>query len=134
MSDRATDEEIRSDELDWSHAVVQEGRAAGAVVSVRLNSSETAHLRRLADSLGLNLSQVLRRALAAYDPEAAFAREHVHVLEAFTYGGTVPVSYEQVWLYVGSEQLTWPAGEQRGSGSTSPTTTEPTRIVERVTA
>jgi hypothetical protein len=125
--------EIGLDELDWEEAVVREGRLPGAVVSVRLDPAETARLRHLANSLGMNLSQVLRRALAGFDPDEAHSRERPLIVGAFTYGGTVPLSYEQSWHYVGSAQLHFPAGEQRGSGTAAPTATEPTRIVERVT-
>lgn len=126
-------QEIGSDELDWEHADVREGRQSAAVVSVRLDNAESARLRALASSLGMNLSQVLRQALAAYDPAGESAAPREVFVAPFTYGGTVPVSYEQVWIYH-SAQLHLAESEERRSGGSAPTGTEPTRIVERVTS
>ena len=125
-------QEISSEELAWDEASVQEGRRPGAVVSVRLDAEETARLRGFADRFDLNVSQVVRRALADYNPDKAQAAERVF-LSAFTYGGTVPTFYEQVWRWVVSEQLGMPTEERTGSGNPVPTSTEPIRIVERVT-
>ena len=134
MTDEDTPE-ISADEVDWKRGVVHEGRQPGAVVSVRLDPAETAQLRRLAELLGMTLSQVLRRALAAYEPERESDGGRKLFVGAFTYGGTTPPLYEQAWqyTYAGSEQLRWPTAEKRESGSVLPTATEPTRIVERVT-
>jgi predicted transcriptional regulator len=60
--------EINEDEFDWARARVQEGRPHGTVVSVRLDPDEAARLRELASTLGLNMSQVLRQALAQFPP------------------------------------------------------------------
>lgn len=124
--------DISSEELAWDEAVVEEGRQPGAVVSVRLDPEEAERLRAMADSLDLNVSQLLRRALAEYSPEKEQKAGRV-LLSAFTYGGTVPTSYEQVWRWVVSEQLAMPTEEHTGSGDPAPTSTEPIRIVERVT-
>lgn len=76
--------EIGTDELDWEHAEVREGRAHGVVVSVRLDADEAARLRHLAATLGLNMSQVLRQGLADFDP----GRERQLLSSrAFTFGG-----------------------------------------------
>jgi len=126
--------DISPDELAWDEAVVEEGRRPGAVVSVRLDADETARLRALADSLDLNLSQVIRRALAAYEAEAGEHASTERLLHAaFTYGGTVPAVFEQAWQWVVSSQLQFASEERRASGDPTPTSTEPARIVERVT-
>lgn len=129
-----TDDEtkIDPDDLDWEHAEVREGRQPASVISVRLDDAETGRLRALADSLGLNVSQVLRRALAAYEPAQENEGAGRAFVTAFTYGGTVPISYEQVWSYQ-AMQL-WPGAEEGRSGGNAPTGTEPIRIVERVTS
>jgi Ribbon-helix-helix protein, copG family len=54
-------------EMDWEHAEVAEGKPHGVAISVRLDAAEADRLRSLAASLHLNMSQVLRRALAEYD-------------------------------------------------------------------
>ena len=72
-------------EMDLEGAEAREGRAHGAVVSVRLNPDEAARLREIASSMGLNLSQVLRRALEAY--EAELAGHSLSLVQAFTFGG-----------------------------------------------
>ena len=126
------DNEISTDELAWDEAVTHEGRRPGAVVSVRLDEDETARLRALAAHLDLNLSQVIRRALAAFETEAERAGTRV-VLGAFTYGGTVPTIHNQAWSWIVSQQLPITTDERSGSGDPAPTSTEPTRIVERVT-
>lgn len=123
--------EIRTDDLTWDEAVVEEGRRPGSVVSVRLDADETARLRRLAESSGLNLSQVIRRAVAAYEAEEREPAARV-VLGAFTHGGAVPTHYEQMWTWLVSAQLAMPEEERTGSGDPVPTSTEPIRIVERV--
>lgn len=119
--------EISSEELAWDEAVVHEGRQPGAVVSVRLDAEETARLRGMADRLDLSVSQVLRRALTEYNPDKEQTAEWV-VLRPFTYGGT-----EQAWRWVVTKQLTMSTEERTGSGDPVPTSTEPIRIVERVT-
>jgi len=72
-------------EMDFEHAEVREGSKGGTVVSVRLTANEAARLRGLASSLGLNLSQVLRQALEAFEPKAAHPGHPW--TEAFTFGG-----------------------------------------------
>ena len=124
--------EISADELEWSEAVVAEGRQPGTVVSVRLDPDEAARLRQLADTLGLNVSQVMRRALAAFSPSDDAQRRHLF-LGAFTYGGIAPMVHERIfynWLRV--EQLPMPSERREGSDDVSPTATEPSRVTERV--
>ena len=123
--------QIEAEELDWEHAEVHEGRQAASVISVRLSDAEGARLRALANSSGMNISQVLRKALAAYDPARENQSRRVFI-SAFTYGGIVPLAYEHVGSY-NAAQL-WPAKEERRSGADAPTGTEPIRIVERVTS
>jgi hypothetical protein len=58
-------------EMDLDSPTVQDGRPHGVVVSVRLDAEEAERLRGLAASLDLNMSQVLRRALNAFEPGEA---------------------------------------------------------------
>ena len=131
MTERNTPS-ISSHELDWDEAEVREGRQPGAVVSVRLGPAEAARLRALADSSGLNVSQVIRRALAEFGSKREQRREQKVFVAAFTYGGTMPVMHEQGWRWSGPAQMQLPSGETQ-SRVDAPTTTEPTRVVERVT-
>jgi len=127
MTDR---EEIGTEELDWEGSVVHDGRQAGSVVSVRLDAVETARLRRLADGLGLNVSQVLRRALADFQPQP-----ERRVFVAFTHGGSVPSFSGWRCEFRSAAQLRWPETSERCEHQTAElTSTELTRIVERVTA
>lgn len=122
-------EEIGTAELDWDGSVVHDGRESGAVVSVRLDPGETARLRRLAEELGLNVSQLLRRALAEYQPHT-----ERRVLVAFTHGGSVP-SLSGWRCEFRSTQLHLPVTSERCEHTAAElTSTELTRIVERVTA
>ncbi len=84
MSEPAHDEEIKSEDLEWQRAVVQEGRPHGTVISVRLDAGEAERLRRLAETLRLNMSQVLRQALADFDPRVGRAGV---TWRPFTFGG-----------------------------------------------
>ena len=133
MSEHETNE-IATDELAWDEATVEEGRRPGAVVSVRLDPDETAKLRTLADSLGLNLSQVIRRALDTYEPtgDHEVASPERFYVAAFTYGGAVPVIHQQGFRWRVTQQMAFSPEEQSRSGDPVPTWTEPTRIVERV--
>jgi Ribbon-helix-helix protein, copG family len=73
-------------EMDWEHAEVAEGKPHGVAISVRLDAAEADRLRSLAASLHLNMSQVLRRALAEYDPNpSSSGRPSLH--RPFTLGG-----------------------------------------------
>jgi len=124
---------ISADELDWKNAEVQEGRQPGVVVSVRLGPAEAARVRVLAESAGLTVSQVIRRALAEYEAQNT-AREPKVFVAAFTYGGTMPLAYEQVWHSTGPAQTQLPGEDEAHVGTGGvPTTTEPTRVSERVT-
>jgi hypothetical protein len=120
--------EINADEIEWDEAVIGEGRQPGSVVSVRLDPEETARLRQLANALGVTVSQVLRRALAAYDPAGDATTSREILSRVFTYGGSVPLSYETAFTVGGL----WQLGVTESGGGV-PTATEPTRIVERVT-
>jgi predicted transcriptional regulator len=122
---------IDPEELDWVEAVVHEGRQPGAVVSVRLDADEAARLRRLAEALGLNVSQVLRRALADYQPDTERGARDPVLLSAFTYGGTA-LPHEPIWHWVHSAQLRLMAGDDAGAGGPLPTATEPVHIEQRV--
>ena len=124
--------QIDPEELDWAEAVVQEGREPGAVVSVRLDASEAARLRTLADALGLTVSQVLRRALAEYEPDTEGETRDPVFLPAFTYGGTA-LPRGPIWHWVHSAQLQLAAGDDAGTGGPPPTGTEPVHIEQRVT-
>lgn len=124
--------QIDPEELDWAEAVVHEGRQPGAVVSVRLDPVEAARLRSLADALGLNVSQVLRRALAEYRPDTERDVSDPVFLSVFTYGGTA-LPHEPIWHWVHSAQLQLGAGEDAGTGGPLPTATEPVHIEQRVT-
>lgn len=123
--------QIVPEELDWAEAVVQEGRHPGTVVSVRLDASEAARLRSLADAIGLNVSQVLRRALAEYEPNTEGEARDPVFLPAFTYGGTA-LPHEPIWHWVHSAQLQLAAGDDAGTGGPLPTGTEPVHIEQRV--
>lgn len=83
MKERPDKRRIDPEELDWEQAEVHEGRPHGTVVSVRMDAAEAERLRTLASQLGLNMSQVLRRALADFEPQPrALLTWH-----AFTFGG-----------------------------------------------
>jgi hypothetical protein len=84
MTDRKhqSDETIVSDELDWERAEVHPGRSHGTVISVRLSTPEAEHLRELAAQFDLTMSQVLRRALAAFG-----LQEARQPWQPFTFGG-----------------------------------------------
>lgn len=78
------------DEMDWDQAESRPGKSHGVVVSVRLDEGEAERLRSLASDLDLNMSQVLRRALASFDPTAGSGRMIKAILayqSAFTFGG-----------------------------------------------
>jgi len=119
--------EIATEDLDWAHAEVREGRPHGTVVSVRLSAAEADRLRDIADHLGLNLSQVLRRALADYEP-ADDHRQGIDVVwsRGFTVANQLPTASLVHWLIsaVAEETMRW--AEDRETG------TEPIRITERV--
>lgn len=123
-------DEIAPDELDWGRAEVREGRPAGAVVSVRLDAQEVARLHALAATLELTVSQVLRRALAAYDDPNAGLRERRRWLIPHTYGGVTPAIAPE-WHTVRSAQVQFEAGEK--IVREAPTETGPVRIDQRVT-
>lgn len=124
--------QVDPEELDWDEAVVREGRQPGAVVSVRLDADEAARLRSLADVLGLNVSQVLRRALADYRPDTDREAGGRVFLSVFTYGGTA-LPRAPIWHWVHSAQLQLAAGDDAGTGGPLPTATEPVHIEQRVT-
>lgn len=124
--------DIEPDEVDWDNAVVREGQQAGSVVSVRLSPEETVRLRLHADMAGVTVSQLLRRALAAYEPSAKGEPSRKVFVSAFTYAAGIPASFEAGWTYSGLQQLWWAHSLAR-AGTAVPTATEPTRIVERVT-
>jgi hypothetical protein len=120
--------EINTDELDWDNAVVREGRPHGAVVSVRLDPAEAARLRSIAASLGVNLSQVLRRALADYDPTQAARKQRgtASGVIAITFGGGVATWQRPL---VTSRKGSLFSDEPTESGwPGDATSTEPTRI------
>jgi hypothetical protein len=131
MTDENTTE-TQPDEIDWDKAVVREGRQPGSVISVRLSTEETVQLRAHADWLGVTVSEVLRQALAAFEPRAKTDPTREAFVSAFTYGGSVLSLDEVGWTYSGLQQL-WSAHGLAGSASGLPTTTEPARIVEKVT-
>jgi len=66
--DRMTDE--LKEQMDWEHAEAVEGKPHGVVISIRLDPTEAERLRTLASDLHLNMSQVVRRALATFDETA----------------------------------------------------------------
>jgi predicted transcriptional regulator len=123
---------IESSDLDWDKAVVRPGHPHGAVVSVRLDPADADRLRTLAAQLDLNLSQVIRRALAAFEPARlqAIQRQLAQTLQGFTYGGSAVnlISYSVVYPQRPEEAKRLETAEQVKSS------TEPTRIVEHVTA
>jgi hypothetical protein len=125
---------IGSDELDWENAQVHEGRQPGVVVSVRLGPAEAARLRGLADASGLTVSQVIRQALAEFEPNGAQHKERRRLfVAAFTYGGAMS-SQQQSWRLVvpQPEQTQLPTEEDRERSVDPPTATEPIRVSERV--
>jgi Ribbon-helix-helix protein, copG family len=132
MSENETN--IGSDELDWENAQVHEGRQPGVVVSVRLGPAEAARLRGLADASGLTVSQVIRQALAEFEPKGAQHTERRLFVAAFTYGGAMSAQ-QQRWRLVGPQpgQTQLPTEEDRERSVDPPTATEPTRVSERVT-
>ena len=78
------------DEMDWDQAESRPGKSHGVVVSVRLDKADADRLRSLASDLDLSMSQVVRRALAAFDPNAGAGRMIKSILayqSAFTFGG-----------------------------------------------
>jgi hypothetical protein len=131
MTDEITTE-IQPDDVGWDEAVVQEGRQPGSVVSVRLSPGETVQLRIQADKLGVTVSEVLRRALAAFEPPATIDAHRKVLVSVFTYGASMPALGDDGWVYSGSQQL-WAGQTLAWAGTGAPTATEPTRIVERVT-
>lgn len=124
--------QIDPEELDWAEAVVHEGRQPGVVVSVRLDPVEAARLRSLADTLGLNVSQVVRRALSEYEPENERDTWSPSFLPVFTYGGTV-LPHEPIWHSVHGAQLQLGTREETSTAGPLPTATEPVHIEQRVT-
>lgn len=125
--------EIAADELDWDAAEVQEGRQPAVVISVRFGSTEAARLRAHADAAGLTVSQIVRKALAEYEARAEEASKRKVFVSAFTYGGTMPLVHEQGWRWTGFEQTLFAGGGLAPSAAAASTTTEPTRVTERVT-
>jgi ribbon-helix-helix CopG family protein len=131
--------EIGTDELDWGAAQVHDGRQPAVVISVRLGPAEASRLRASADASGLTVSQVIRNALAEYEAKGEVAASDRKVfVSAFTYGGTMPVVHEQGWRWTGFEQTLLAAPDLMASVgvmhgvAVAPTTTEPTRVSERV--
>jgi Family of unknown function (DUF6290) len=131
MTDDRTND-INPDELDWEAAEVHEGRQPGAVISVRLGSGEAARVRQYAASSGITVSQVIRQALTEYVSTPRESVERKVFVAAFTYGGAMPVVHEKGWQWTGLEQTLLPSGGLAHSTVVAPTTTEPTRVVERV--
>jgi predicted transcriptional regulator len=99
----------------------------GTVVSVRLDAAEAERLRKVATELQLNMSQVLRRALANFDPEAHLQDQVRSTLRAyvraFTFGGT---------SFVGRVHV-HPEGEERSLEFPESTTVD-ARVRERIPA
>lgn len=123
--------DIEPDDVDWENAAVREPQRPQSVVSVRLSAEETAHLREISEALGITVSQVLRRALGAYDPGREMAPLRRVLASAFTYGASAPAMYERTWSYSGVQQL-WSNTSLPAGGTEAPTDTHPTRVIERV--
>lgn len=117
---RADETAASKAEMDWDKAERRPGRPAGTVVSVRLDSDETARLHDFAASLGLSMSQVLRQALTSFDPETSSQVSRRWALSPFTFGGAAWIG--QVAVMEGSEKRT--------DLSESPSKTIDTRVRE----
>jgi hypothetical protein len=115
--------EEMKEQMDWDNAETVEGKPHGVVISVRLDPTEAENLRTLASDLHLNMSQVMRRALAAFDP----TKQSVRAGTAFgplTFGGAG---------WTGSVSVSL-AGEGAEPYSRPESTTIDTRVRERVTS
>jgi len=108
--------------MDWEHAEVAEGKPHGVVISVRLDAEEADRLRSLATNLHLNMSQVLRRALAEYDPNPS-GSDWPSLHGPLTLGGASWTGV--VRLIEAGEPKSWDRSES---------TTIDVRLRERVTA
>jgi hypothetical protein len=124
--------EIDSADVDWDKAEVREGRQPAAVVSVRLSPEEAARLREYAESLGVTVSEVLRQALAAFEPGQGRQDSRDVIVTAFTYAASSMPAFEEGWTYTGPQHL-FSLPELAKVGTAAPTGTEPARIKERVT-
>jgi Ribbon-helix-helix protein, copG family len=124
-------QDIEPDEVDWANATVHQPQRPQSVVSVRLSAEETARLREISETLGITVSQVLRRALAAYDSGREVAPLRRVIVSAFTYGASAPPMYEHAWSYSGFQQL-WSNTSLPAGGTEALTETHPTRVTERV--
>ena len=120
------------EEMDWAAAEARSGSAHGVVISVRLDESDADRLRSLASELDLNMSQVVRRALASFDPALSPAvelRRAVHAavthsyVTAFTFGGRTFLGHVSVR----------PEGSQEDL-ELSESSTVDTRVRERISA
>jgi hypothetical protein len=85
------------------------------------------------DQVG-TVSQVIRMALAEFEPQPAEHAGKKLFVSAFTYGGALPVS-QLSWRVVTSAaaQTRLQTDEDREGSVEAPTSTEPTRVSERVT-
>ncbi len=111
------------DQMDWENAEVVQGKPHGVVISVRLDAAEAEHLRTVASDLHLNMSQVMRRALAAFDPQGHIVQE-LPIFGPITVGGAA---------WTGSVSVR-PAGEAVEQWTRPESTTIDTRVRERVTS
>ncbi len=115
------------DEMDLDAATPRAGRPHGSVVSVRLEPDEAKRVRRIAEAEGLTLSQVMRRALAAYVPadpspagSAVYGGGHAH--------GRIQITAPT------RQSLTLDTHQLLDAEDPIPTYTEPARLQERIFA